>query len=60
MDDCLRYDVRLLERNLAKGVLSDESLGAHLQQLPDAAAKSVAFSVQQPEGASGERSESDD
>lgn len=36
-----RFDVRVIERNIKKGAISEDDLKAHLKALPDALEKGV-------------------
>ncbi len=41
-------DVRVRERNLAKGIISDKDVEKHLSSLPDVADQSEPFATSQP------------
>ncbi|MCL2326539.1 MAG: hypothetical protein FWC40_08620 [Proteobacteria bacterium] len=46
--DSKKFDTRLIERHLEKGMISEADLAAHLEALPDCSGKLVAFSTPQP------------
>ncbi len=49
----LKYDVRVRERLVAKGVLSEDDVTKYLEALPDVAAESEAVDLSQPAIAGG-------
>lgn len=44
----MRFDSRLVKRNLAKGVITQEEYDAHLASLADAASKAETLELVQP------------
>lgn len=43
-----KYDVRIRERMLAKGLLSEKDLQSHLESLPDVEAEASPVAIPQP------------
>jgi len=58
--DSKKFDTRLIERHLEKGMISKADLAAHLEALPDCSGKLVAFSTPQPIASGFEADDEDD
>lgn len=54
MEDSFRYDVRIRDRLLNKGLLTKEEVQKHLDALKDVESQSEPVQVEAPTGASGE------
>jgi hypothetical protein len=54
MEDSFRYDVRIRDRLVQKGLLTKEEVQRHLEALVDVESKSEPVSVEPPNGSSGE------
>lgn len=54
MEDSFRYDVRVRDRLLSKGLLTKDELQKHLDSLKDLEGQAEPVQVEAPAGASGE------
>lgn len=47
-DDLIRFDSRMLEFNLARGIITKEEYEQHIKQLPDLKSQTVPLGVEEP------------